>query len=258
MQNMCVNWVIIDRFRELLHEVKTLLRQHIQPAMVCYVQDYDYTWKHYNDVIMGAMAYLITSLTIICSAVYSGADQRKHESSASLAFVRGIHRWPVNSPHKGQVTRKIVPFDDVIMARSRYILVDYSSTQWALHIPNNLVRLLWFRIGLIVPSTCRAIRIALSLWNELYQSSESKDACIIKKSNISWCLLICLHHISQVPQNLTHNRTSIIYMYIYVYMCIYIYIYIYWHFYLSIVVTMLVADALVITWDQGSSCHNGN
>ena len=46
---------------------------------------------------------------------YSGADQRKHQSSASLAFVRGIHRWPVNSPHKGPVTRKMFPFDDVIM-----------------------------------------------------------------------------------------------------------------------------------------------
>ena len=47
--------------------------------------------------------------------VYSGANQRKHQSSASLAFARGIHRWPVNSPHKGPVTRKIFPFDDVIM-----------------------------------------------------------------------------------------------------------------------------------------------
>ena len=44
-----------------------------------------------------------------------GADQRKHQSSASLAFVRGIHRWSVNSPRKGPVTRKMVPFDDVIM-----------------------------------------------------------------------------------------------------------------------------------------------
>ena len=41
--------------------------------------------------------------------------QRKHQSSASLAFVRGIRRWPVNSPHKGPVTRKIFPFDDVTM-----------------------------------------------------------------------------------------------------------------------------------------------
>ena len=67
---------------------------------------------HYNDVIMGAIASQITSLTI----AYSDADQRKHQSSASLAFVRGIHRWPVNSPHKWQVTRKMFPFDDVIMA----------------------------------------------------------------------------------------------------------------------------------------------
>ena len=71
--------------------------------------------KHYNDVIMGAIASQITSLTIVYSTVYSGADQRKHESSASLAFVRGIHRRPVNSPHKGPVTRKMFPFDDVIM-----------------------------------------------------------------------------------------------------------------------------------------------
>ena len=64
---------------------------------------------------MGAMASQITSITIVYSTVYSGADQRKHQSSASLAFVPGIHRWPVNSPHKGPVTRKMFPFDDVIM-----------------------------------------------------------------------------------------------------------------------------------------------
>ena len=70
---------------------------------------------HYNDVIMSAMASQITSLTLVYSAVYSGADQRKHQSSTSLAFVRGIHRWPVNSLHKGPVMRKMFPFDDVIM-----------------------------------------------------------------------------------------------------------------------------------------------
>ena len=62
-------------------------------------------------VIMGVMASQITCLTIVYSTVYSGADQRKHQSSASLAFVRGIHRWPVNSPHKGPVTGKMFPFD---------------------------------------------------------------------------------------------------------------------------------------------------
>ena len=57
---------------------------------------------HYNDVIMNAVASQITSLTIVYSTVNSGADQRKHQRSASLAFVRGIHLRPVNSPHKGQ------------------------------------------------------------------------------------------------------------------------------------------------------------
>ena len=58
----------------------------------------------------------MTSLTIIYSTVNSGADQtKKHQSSASLAFVWGIHRRPVNSPHKWPVTRKMFPFDDVIM-----------------------------------------------------------------------------------------------------------------------------------------------
>ena len=69
----------------------------------------------YGDVIMIAMASQITSLTIVYSIVYSGADQRKHQRPASLAFVRGIHRWPVNSPHKRPVTRKMFPFDDVII-----------------------------------------------------------------------------------------------------------------------------------------------
>ena len=64
---------------------------------------------------MGAKEYQITSLTIVYSAVYSDADQRKHQSSASLAFVRGIHRRLVNSPHKWPVTRKMFPFDDAIM-----------------------------------------------------------------------------------------------------------------------------------------------
>ena len=71
---------------------------------------------HYRDVILGTMASHITSLTIVYSTVYAGADQRKHQSSASLAFVRGIHRGPVNSPHKLPVTRNMFSFEDVIMA----------------------------------------------------------------------------------------------------------------------------------------------
>ena len=68
--------------------------------------------NHYNDAIRSATASENTSLTIVYSTVYSGAHQRKHQSSASLAFVRGIHWWPVN---KGPVTRKMISFDDVIM-----------------------------------------------------------------------------------------------------------------------------------------------
>ena len=91
----------------------------------CYVQD-ENSWpyyvpykcwisSHYNDVLMSVMASQITSVSLVYLAVCSGSDQRKHQSSASLAFVRGIHRWPVNSPHKGPVTRKMFPFEDVIM-----------------------------------------------------------------------------------------------------------------------------------------------
>ena len=55
-------------------------------------------------------------VSIVCSTFCSGVDQRKHQSSASLAFVRGIHRWPVDSPHKGPLTRQMFPFHDVIMS----------------------------------------------------------------------------------------------------------------------------------------------
>ena len=67
---------------------------------------------HYSDVIMGVMASQITSLTIIYSIIYLGADQRKHQSSASLAFVLGIHQWPV--------TQKMFIFDYFIMKRFVY------------------------------------------------------------------------------------------------------------------------------------------
>ena len=84
-----------------------------QTTWRCWTNKFYYCLSHYNDVIMSAMASQVTRLTIVYSTVCSGADERTHQSS--LAFVRGIHRWPVFSPHKGPVTRKILPFDDVIM-----------------------------------------------------------------------------------------------------------------------------------------------
>ena len=69
---------------------------------------------HYSDVIMDTMASQITGFTIGFLTVYSSAYQRSNPSSASPAFLRGIHRWPGNSPHKGRVTRKMFPFGDVV------------------------------------------------------------------------------------------------------------------------------------------------
>ena len=73
---------------------------------------------HYGDVIMTAMASQIASLTMVYSTVYSGADKRNIKVPSYWPFVRGIYRRPVNSPHKGPVTRKMFKFDDVIMRKT--------------------------------------------------------------------------------------------------------------------------------------------
>ena len=88
----------------------------------------DITRLHYNDVIMGTIASQITTLMIVYSTVYSDADQRKSQSSAPLAFLRGIHRRPVNSPHKWPVPRKMFPFDDVIIVMLGVLLFIMEST----------------------------------------------------------------------------------------------------------------------------------
>ena len=95
--------------------------QHLSSKMMFYrkVPWHDHKFEvlvtlHWR--IMGSTASQITSLTVVYSTVYSDADQRKYQSFASLAFLWGIHRRPVNSPHKWPVTRKMFPFDDVIMS----------------------------------------------------------------------------------------------------------------------------------------------
>ena len=79
---------------------------------------------------MGSIASPITSLTIVYSIVYSDADQSKLQRSASLAFVRGIHWGPVNSPHKWPVTRKMFPFDDIIMKLLQSLTCCSQSAWW--------------------------------------------------------------------------------------------------------------------------------
>ena len=115
---------------------------------------------HYNDVIIGAIASQITSLTIAYSIVYSDADQRKHQSSTSLDFVRGIHRGPVNSPHKWPVTRKMFPFDDVIMNGLiwNWTPVAYLSDVGHVHY--------WFRSWYVVFCQCHAsLAGCKDIWN---------------------------------------------------------------------------------------------
>ena len=79
---------------------------------------------HYSDVIMSAIASQNTGVSIVYSTIWSGTDQRKHQSSVSLAFVRGIHWWRANSSHKGSV---MFPFDDVIVILA---LIHHSYAGW--------------------------------------------------------------------------------------------------------------------------------
>ena len=80
--------------------------------------------SHYNDIIMSTMVSQILGLAIVYLTVHSCGDQkRKHKSSASLTFRRGIHPWPVNSQHKGTVTRRVFPFDYVIKVFSKSFLI---------------------------------------------------------------------------------------------------------------------------------------
>ena len=91
-----INWINVDLLS-------------VEPPGIYFVAiEFETSLQHYSDVIMNAMALEITSVSIVCLTVCLGSDLRKHQISTSLAFVRGI-------PHKGSVTRKMFPFEDVIM-----------------------------------------------------------------------------------------------------------------------------------------------
>ena len=89
---------------------------------------------------MGAMASQITGVSIVCLNVCSGEDQIKRQSSAWLAFVRGIHQCPLDSPHKVPVTRKMFLFDDVIMKTIEYDSFLNFLRQFAISTTLSLVR----------------------------------------------------------------------------------------------------------------------
>ena len=124
---------------------------------------------------MGAMASQITSLTIVYSTVYSGAE---HQSSASLAFVRGIHRSPVNSPYTRPVTRKMFSFDDVIM---HFMCSSVLHIWWAMyfHRPRaGYRRLFWNRRKLFWSKGL--VGLSLPCWSSTKHAS---DGISIKNSN---------------------------------------------------------------------------
>ena len=79
----------VDRKRAKRNEMWMWFAISVRHIWKCYSW---LTLQHYVDVIMTTMASQITSLTVVYSIVYSDADQRKHQSSASLAFVWGFHR----------------------------------------------------------------------------------------------------------------------------------------------------------------------
>ena len=111
-----VIWMLLKMMDTRLRFEETMYKQLSCHHCVCWWLSLGHLqprW-HHCDVITSAMASQITGISIVCLTVCSGADQRKHQSSASLAFVRGIHMWPI-SIINGPVTRKMFPFDDVII-----------------------------------------------------------------------------------------------------------------------------------------------
>ena len=95
---------------------------HMLHTAPVYLRKIPLSWWHYSDVIMSMMVSQVTSISIVCSTICSGTGQRKHQSSTSLAFVRGIHRWSVDYPHKGPIMWKMFPFDEAYKNECFFII----------------------------------------------------------------------------------------------------------------------------------------
>ena len=136
---------------------------------------------------MGAMASPINSLTIVYSTIYSGADLRKHQRSASLAFVRGIHRGPVNSLHKWPVTRKMFPFDDVIMRITGTNRWGTKYSKWSHHV--SVMYHLYFKLSTVL----YAISCDVTLFYELMRPNFIEYHRCVAMFN-AWSKLRNNHH----------------------------------------------------------------
>ena len=114
MKPTCYLWWHIQSECVFYYEFNCLLgfseQRKNPPSMITFSFVNTLQWRHneHNGVS-------IHQCLDCCSIVCSDADKRKHQNSTYLSFVWGSQRWPANSSHKGPVTRKIVPFDDVIM-----------------------------------------------------------------------------------------------------------------------------------------------
>ena len=152
---------------------------------------------HYDDVIMSVIASQITSLAFVYSTVYSEAYQRKHQSSASLAFVRG----PVNSPRKWPVTRKMFLFDDVIMNTQTFVVLSEESV-------NRTV----FRRLMPIVRRNRSIHFGNAFWS--CPCSSGRQACegnspVTGEFITLWCVFhIISHSIETWKVSTSPNRTE--------------------------------------------------
>ena len=146
---------------------------------------------------MSSMASQITSLMIVYLKVYSGAYQRKHQSFAWLAFVWGNHRWPVNSPHKKPVTRKMLPFDDVIMNKVAIDMLYHTHISWH-HWNVSLNTTVWtkgmpflYNVSTFILIYSRKIIVLLKFRWQLFQRRYSQY--VNMGSNNGWCLQATSH-----------------------------------------------------------------
>ena len=150
---------------------------------------------------MTTMASQITSLTVVYSIVNTDADQRKHQSSASLAFVWGIHRGPVNSPHKGPVMRKMFPFDDVIMRQiaKQKDWVQFPPIQY---IPRNMHTVL----------LCFAL-----LWFHIHQGCFAGTGAIVRLPQCQWSKPDGYGKISQCLTTTKHSKAKTVCIFLGIY-----------------------------------------
>ena len=150
--------------------------------------------QHYGDVIMGAIASQITRFTIVYSTFYSDADQRKHQNSASLAFVWGIHQGPVNFPHKWPVTRKMFPFDDVIMQEKCLNVCDRHRHKYQAYV----------RLVMWIVFMAKIYYLCHSASNHKFQAIADSPASVFARNNKSASVNLGIKN-SKASKVRTHN-----------------------------------------------------